>query len=282
MLFSQRKGLRPVRVEIQREGMDTALRNRLWSTVHFRIFDVLSPSQISSVAKYVWMNLFEEPVDEVPNDFRAFFRRWFLNDADWHGVYDGIESIWAALALLEYDYLDASIRSALAETVNIVLERELSAYRFVDGNFVELTAAEEVSAVEEALEATAVRSPVRTHLQTSLSMLSDRQKPDYRNSVKESISAVEALCKIIAGERSATLGDALKRLVDAGVVIHPSLRLGWLKIYGYTNDSGGIRHALTDEQEIGFAEAKYMLVSCSAFVNLLLDLSREAGLSIKV
>ena len=44
----------------------------------------------------------------------------------------------------------------------------------------------------------------------------------------------------------------------------------WLYEYDvYTNDSNtGIRHALMDGKELpGFEEAKYMLVSCSAFVN---------------
>jgi hypothetical protein len=36
-------------------------------------------------------------------------------------------------------------------------------------------------------------------------MLSDRENPDYRNSIKESISAVEAIVNLINGTDSDTL-----------------------------------------------------------------------------
>ena len=64
----------------------------------------------------------------------------------------------------------------------------------------------------------------------------------------------------------ATLGDALKQLSKAHSV-HPALKAGLLNLYGYTNDSGGIRHAMTDGDEPTFAEAKFMVITCSAFVN---------------
>lgn len=47
------------------------------------------------------------------------------------------------------------------------------------------------------------------HLTKALSLLSDRNKPDYRNSIKESISAVEATCKSLTG--ISTLDKALSK-----------------------------------------------------------------------
>ena len=42
-------------------------------------------------------------------------------------------------------------------------------------------------------------------------------------------------------------------------------------LYGYTSDSGGIRHALTEDDVVpNFEDAKFMLVSCSAFINYLI------------
>lgn len=37
----------------------------------------------------------------------------------------------------------------------------------------------------------------------------------------------------------------------------------------YTSDEGGIRHAMLEEPNIGYDEAKYMAVACSAFVNFI-------------
>ena len=73
--------------------------------------------------------------------------------------------------------------------------------------------------------------------------VSDRVAPDYRNSVKESISAVEAACRHVTGLSSATLADALKKVSD----IHPAYSKAFGQLYGYTSDASGIRHSLTDE-----------------------------------
>jgi hypothetical protein len=70
--------------------------------------------------------------------------------------------------------------------------------------------------------------------------------PDYRNCVKESISAVESAARQIAGE-GAKLADALAALERKGVTLHPALKKGFLRLYGYTSDDDGIRHAILDE-----------------------------------
>ena len=76
---------------------------------------------------------------------------------------------------------------------------------------------------------------------------------------------------MIVGDEKATLGDALKKLEDNGVQIHGALKEGFKKLYGYTSDQGGIRHAEgMFESNVTFEEAKFMLVSCSAFINYLI------------
>jgi len=52
--------------------------------------------------------------------------------------------------------------------------------------------------------------------------------------------------------------------------MHHALIKGFSSLYGYTSEADGIRHALLEEPHVGFDEAKYMLVSCSAFVNYLI------------
>ena len=129
---------------------------------------------------------------------------------------------------------------------------------------VEITDQEEIAAIEEATKKT---SAVKTHLSEALKHLSERPTPDYRNSIKESMSAVEALCREITGET--TLGSALNALEKKGVVIPTFLKSGFEKLYVYTNDPRtGIRHAQMDDSEAPqYDEAKFMLVACSAFIN---------------
>lgn len=112
-----------------------------------------------------------------------------------------------------------------------------------------------------------------------MSLLSDRSNPDYRNSIKESISAVESACQVITGSKSASLGDALKKL-DKNIEIHSALKQAFLKLYGYTSNEDGIRHAIFDKSEISFSDAKYMLVSCSAFTNYIIGKVAENNIDI--
>ena len=130
-----------------------------------------------------------------------------------------------------------------------------------------------MAAVNEALQN--IYQPVREHISKANSLLADRENPDYENSIKESISAVEAICEIITGE-SGTLGKLLTKVEQKGVYIHSALQLAYKNLYGYTSDASGIRHAKDlGGKDSTFEEAKYMLVACSAFVNYLIALNAD-------
>jgi hypothetical protein len=120
---------------------------------------------------------------------------------------------------------------------------------------------------------------VRTHVQKALAHLSRREDPDVENSIKESVSAVESMCAAIVGKRT-TLGDALKKLEDNGVALHPALRSGWNSLYGFTSDADGVRHAMQGESGLTVDDAMHFLVSCSAFINLLAAKAADAGLEL--
>ena len=153
--------------------------------------------------------------------------------------------------------------------MNGLFEREYVGYRFVDGLITPITDELEIQEIENASRN--LFKGCRAHIHKAVGFLSDREKPDYKNSIKESISAVESICQIITGDSKATLGEALKNLQDNGIAIHPALKKSWSSLYGYTSDEGGIRHAEgLFESNVTFEEAKYMLVSCCAFVNYLI------------
>lgn len=73
------------------------------------------------------------------------------------------------------------------------------------------------------------------------------------------------------------LDAAIKELAKH-VEIHKGLQAGFLSLYGYTSGTGGIRHALLEETNVGFDEAKFMLVACSAFVNFLVSKAQSGGM----
>ncbi len=184
---------------------------------------------------------------------------------EWFHKFDLIEyAIQYLKNQVKIDVYLQKIIDAFLRLLNNTFKRLNYAYRVVDEQIVEITNAEEIKEIEEALDQ---NQAIRNHLSAALKHLSDRPNPDYRNSIKESISAVEVLCREITGET--TLGDALRVWEKKGVKIPTFLKSGIEKLYIYTNDQKtGIRHALMDDKEVPrFEEAKFMLVACSAFVN---------------
>ena len=126
---------------------------------------------------------------------------------------------------------------------------------------------EEIKTIEDSLHR--CKENIKVHLQTALKLYAQKPVGDYRNSIKESISAVEAYCREKTGENS--LGKALKKLENSGIVLPQSLKSAFEKLYEYTNQpETGIRHALMEEEGNyvpSLEEALFMLVACSAFVN---------------
>ena len=279
-LFSQRKGIKPVKSVIQMNFMDDDLRNDLWNALTASYWDNISKYWISYfpdmeiLIKKIWVDHFKQPLDTLENAWSKTYKkiRKIFYNYEWYEVYDFIEFI-----VYSYPYKDDN--QDFMDLCNSFLERELSAYRFIGGKITQITSEEEISEIEEALEISKPLKAVNTHLKTALDLLADRKSPNYRNSIKESISAVEAICNLITKEKNTTLGQALKKIEDK-VGLHSALKSAFSSLYGYTSDADGIRHALLDEPTLYFEDAKFMLVSCSTFINYLIVKASKAGIKI--
>ena len=281
-LFSQRKGLKPVKSVMQIDSMDDNLRNGLWNALTMYYWDNIhvydrriSGDDNIKLFRALWLNYFKLPIDTIDlswNKMYGFLRGNFF-EYEWNEVYDFIEF----LIILEPPF--RINRDAFINYCNHILQKEVSAYRIIGNRFTEITSEEEIDEIEEALETTSSIKPVFHHLKTALDLFSDRKSPDYRNSIKESISAVEALCNLISKGNKTTLGQALKE-IQKRVELHPALKKAFENLYGYTSDAEGIRHALLDEPNLDFEDAKFMLVSCSAFINYLISKSSKAGIKL--
>ncbi len=277
MRFSQKIGKTSVRENIQIESIDTRLENRLWNTILNEFFDRISnsssygkESDLVQVCLIIWKEFFGERADEIASYSGGgiyvsgvidFIKKWFFNHAHWYEKYDLIEF----LAKLD----SRALHVGFIADCNSALKKEMAGYRIVDESIAQITSEEEIVEIEQALKNSSKWTPVNTHLKTSIEYFSNRENPDYRNSIKEAISAVESLCVIITGDKRATLGQALSK-IEKKFQIHGALKSAFSALYGYTSDSGGIRHSLLEDDIIvSFADAKFMLVSCSAFINYL-------------
>jgi len=280
MKFSERTGIVKAKDSIQLDYIDIDLKNGLWNA--FQIFyldrikyEWLNQSPYNTFFKDLWHIFFKLPLDTLDNwtdNTKKQLREWFF-DWDWFKIYDFIEFI---------SRIDSPTdNKKFIFFCNDILEKEISGYRFINGLIAPITNKTEIKEIDTAIENAEEKKliGVKTHLESALKKLSAKDSPDYRNSIKESISAIESIAKVISNNEKDSLSGALNK-IKGKINLHPSLERGFKHIYGYTSDADGIRHALTEESTCDFEDAKYILVSSSAFVNYLIIKANKAGIDI--
>lgn len=281
--FSQRMGIEPAQPPLQVESVNTELRNSIWNVLH----QFYEYGAWVSVATNIAMHFTKTTIDSIDTDNWYSCKLWVRGVYDklkWNKLYDLLEFLnhLHSKRMIAIDYRSGTKEVSGADfraVINFVLEREASGYRFVSSEIAPITDATEMGAIQDGLSASAGAGlgGAEEHIRASVRMLSLKPQPDYRNAVKEAISAVESVTKILAKNDKATLDEALKILASKSDV-HPALKAAFSKLYGYTSDSGGIRHAITEAATVDFAEAKYMVVACAAFVYYLIEKGRTSGL----
>ncbi len=275
--FSERLGFIESPRFLQTEGMSDALKNSLWNFV-VSMFDAKDGEWLSA-ASCIAQFFRKVPVDELPHyDVRC--REWtkaYFFSLHWYEIYDFIEFVADSYKnIFRYGSLN---REKIHAVCNKLFEQEYSGYRFVAGVLAPISNPAETSEISTAIEITsrAGLDGAHAHIQTALQLLAQRPEPDYRNSVKEAISAVESMVKQLSSSNAQGLAGALDEL-SKQLPLHGALRAAFVKLYGYASDESGIRHAILDEPNVGFDEAKYMVVVCSAFVNFLASKAQVVGL----
>jgi AbiJ N-terminal domain 4 len=241
MKFSERYGYTPVHSVLQTTGINEALRNRLWNVICSSFFvnlptyrgansDYLSRRpDVKPLLETIWHDYLKMTTDSIGSlytDALGALRKYYFG-CEWFRVYNFLEFLNDNAAS------DRRPRDDFINSINGVLTKELAGYRFVSNKIVEITSKEEITAIETALAVPDSLSPVREHLNQALTLLADKKNPDYRNSIKESISAIESMSKIISGLPKSTLSPALDA-IEAKTTLHSALKEAFKKLYGYT------------------------------------------------
>lgn len=309
-LFSERFGYSAARKILEYECTSEELRMAIYNVIFEWLNDYYSDNASLQVCRSLWSELWHLPLDDFPEPdplasfaingpaySPSFFKEMkrHLFEEEWFKAYDLVEFMAKQYLTLEKesepmeyepswqisddnaDNDGESLLDAFADDINKALAREMSGYRLVGTCIAPITNDAEIGVLEQSLMASDQFSGVRMHTEKALEHYSQKPEPDLTNAIKESISSVEAATRIVVGSEKDTLGKALKKLSKAGAV-HPSLIEGWMKIYGFTSDVGGVRHASnTDEVTVDARLVKYMLISCSAFANYLMELGPLKG-----
>ena len=98
--------------------------------------------------------------------------------------------------------------------------------------------------------------------------------PDWTAVAREAISALEGAARVVCEDSTATLGDCIK-LLRKRRTLHAGLIKALEGVWGFTNESPGIRHGSSELPTISQAEARFVLSFSESGIQLLL--SEQAG-----
>ena len=248
--------------------------------------DVFIRERITPEIQNAICNCYDSLYNRIGQQVEIYLWKYFLNERQdaYNSYYDVAKKYieekkifwYRKLDLIEFTikylygiYSYQRMIDTFVENLNSEFKRLNFAYRIINKEIVEITSEEEINTIQNALSNS--KDNIKMHLSKALELYAQRPIPDSQNSIKESISAVEAYCREKTGEN--TLGKSLKKLEDSGIIIPNNLRTAFEKLYVYTNDPAvGIRHALMENSDNCTPteeEAYFMLVSCSTFINYL-------------
>ena len=266
--FSQAQGYESLPQPLKLEELDRRARVQIWNVFYETFIDPEEDEEIDEddlidLAFSLHMDLFEGAIDEAPSywsyfqDFKDYFFKRRFNK-----VFDVLEF------LMRHEVCPEAFTSKMSD----MFRRCQLAY-VIDTNssptILPASTPEEGQATIDALRLLKEYGldGARQHLIEASTLINQGH---WANSIKESISAVESVAREIApGTRN--LGSALNQLGHRGMLEHPSLRNGLEKLYEYTNEEGGIRHARLNDSDpnVGQDEAVFMLGACASFASYL-------------
>ena len=206
-VFSQRNGYNNKIIEL--ENVSETIKRKIYAAFYkeeYYIYDLMDQTTTGIEDMMIEMGItYKYPENRIYKEQNAEkLEKEIINSKEWYTIFDFIERY------LEICDADKAVR--MQGEFNRILESEVCAYRILDKKVIPITNKSEISTVEEAMNVDF--DSVRIHLEKALGLFADRRRPDYENSIKESISAVEAMCCIITGlnGKNATLGNTLKKL----------------------------------------------------------------------
>ncbi|TFC87456.1 AbiJ-NTD4 domain-containing protein [Cryobacterium sp. TMT4-31] len=276
--FSEANGYSEPRTIAQVDGLDIVTRIAVWNAIYpairkseFGYHNQENNSMIfDKTPEVVWTDFFGKMVDEVPSgDVVWSMSKQVMLEEPLNRVFDLLEVVIPALV---FDLPEQS-----TDRVNDVFIRHLVGYRVVRRRVIRIDFGVESDSVVAALSASSLPGleGVFKHIENSIVLLSERNAPDYPNTVKEAMSGVEAMCEFLTGKNQ--LGKALKDFSNTGLAISGVQIEAWNKMYGWASNENGVRHGSFRIPNVDHAIAKYLVITGAAFVSLLIEKAREAG-----
>lgn len=281
LTFSQAEGLEPLPQPLVLGELSQEVRSLLWRDIYEDMFQTkeTDPFIAETYVGEPWLGVLYDmhvevdhrPADKFGNAFSGNVEklRTLVMEGPWNEVFD----------FLQFAMRRRPSPNDLESKVCQAFETGRVAYTVIpDGPTIIPTATpEEGAAITEAFRLLAETGfdGARSHLRAAAEALSAGGCAD---SVRESIHAVESVACRLNADASTTLKPALDALEER-IKMHPALKEGFSKIYGYTSDQDGIRHALFEgDADVDVVDATFMLGACASLVTYLINKARGSGL----
>ncbi|MDX0455517.1 hypothetical protein GOC72_18855 [Sinorhizobium medicae] len=265
--FSEAEGYEPLPTQLTLGELPNGTKARLWAVVHEQIkFHESSSSHwLRPPFRDLARKYFVEEKHGMADEFSPDVRRV---EADWKTHFEPHKKYHETLNFVQWllrNHPEGRFRAKIAN----VFKDTLSAYRVVDGSTImPIGSEQEGRAIQTALAITADAGMLgsRRHLLDAGASLSSG---NFANSVRESISAVEAVAFAATGEKSFSKAIAV---MDARRPMNGAFKIAINQLYNYTSQEPGIRHAKKENASanVDEREAIFMLGVCASFITYVL------------
>ena len=279
--FSQRYGYEDLPSPMRLEDISDDLRREIWNAVRTLLFKYRT---LVAYDSYFFKDRGERFVERVLGKFQRSPEGHIRTD------YQEVMNYCETVVMTDdfnkvLDFLEIMIDEQkgsreFGDSIKELFESHGAAYRLeisaFDCQFVPCASKEQGDAVQQAFETLREggMEGATTHLRDAAGHINASQ---FADSISDSIHAVESAARVLDPKASKTLTPALNSLEKAGVLKHRALKEAFAKLYGYTSDEQGIRHALLDQNaaDVGLEEALFMFGACASFAAYLTAKHRQ-------
>lgn len=285
--FSQRYGYRPIIQQLALEEIPKAFKEELKALLDWAIPDYgdeIIDISCTDMFKDIFINICGGSYQEyyVNNDEFSLKKSFvnksfssFINNCEFFKLFDLLEELMKNNKKLNTDNIGHKKNNKNFEfKLKKLFKKHHLAYTIYNGKIEPISNEFEGKTYVAALDETKDTGQLgaHSHLLKAGEQINHQK---WADSVRESISAVEAICRQIVGE-NATLGSALKE-IEKNYPLHPAFKKALSALYGFTSDENGIRHSLLDKSNaaVDEADALFMLGACASFVSYLLSRTRS-------
>ena len=276
--FSQMHGYEEIPSQLQLEQLPVSARTKIWNLFHIHMHSnsgyVIGYFELidnwKAIMQSVFGDFFCRPLDDWDPKFnfnRAQIRQ-FIETQAFNKVFDLIQFVMNH-SQCSSDFIESMKRVFESCRLAYAIDYDLTMnYEKQSPTIVPISTPEAGSSLLKSLKN--LRECGLTvavdHLHKSSKCINDS---DWEGSIRESVSAVESVLRSIDPNASSDMNKALNSLEKMHGPIHPALKKGITKIYGYASDLPGARHSKVEgrDSNAGLEEALLLLGICASFAN---------------